>query len=71
MSKGKHHIDTQRVFLLFLMKAEVVVTAVQSLAYARRLCDPMDCGPLGSSVGGISQTRILEGDDISFSKGSS
>ena len=24
-------------------------------------CDPMDCSPLGSSVHGISQARILEG----------
>ena len=24
------------------------------------LCDPMDCGPLGSSVHGILQARILE-----------
>ena len=24
------------------------------------LCDPMDCGPPGSSVHGISQVRILE-----------
>ena len=24
------------------------------------LCDPMDCSPLGSSVHGISQARILE-----------
>ena len=32
--------------------------------------DPMDCSPLGSSVHGISQARILECVAISFSKGS-
>ena len=35
------------------------------------LCDPMDSSPLGSSVHGISQTRILEWVAISFSRGSS
>ena len=32
-------------------------------------CDPMDCSPPGSSVHGISQARILEWVDISFSRG--
>ena len=35
------------------------------------LCDPMDCGPPGSSVYGIFQARILEWVAISFSKVSS
>ena len=35
------------------------------------LCDPVDCSPLGSSVHGISQTRILEWGAFSFSRGSS
>jgi len=35
------------------------------------LCDPMDCSPLGSSVYGILQARILEWVAISFSRGSS
>ena len=30
-------------------------------------CDPMDCSPPGSSVHGISQTRILEWVAISYS----
>ena len=33
------------------------------------LCDPMDCGPLGSSVHEISQARILEWVAISYSRG--
>ena len=35
------------------------------------LCNPMDCSPPGSSVHGISQARILEWVDISFSRRSS
>ena len=35
------------------------------------LCDPVDCGPPGSSVHGILQARILEWVAISFSRGSS
>ena len=35
------------------------------------LCDPMDYSPLGSSVHGILQARILEWVTISFSRGSS
>ena len=35
------------------------------------LCDPMDCSPLGSSVCGILQARVLEWAAISFSRGSS
>ena len=35
------------------------------------LCDPVDCGPPGSSVHGISQARIQEWVAISSSRGSS
>ena len=35
------------------------------------LCEPMDCSPLGSSVHGILQARILEWVTIPFSRGSS
>ena len=35
------------------------------------LCDCMDCNPLGSSVHGISQVRVLEWVAISYSRGSS
>ena len=35
------------------------------------ISNPVDCGPQGSSVHGISQARILERVDISSSKGSS
>ena len=32
-----------------------------------RVCDPMDCGPSGSSVRGVSQTRTLQWVAIAFS----
>ena len=35
------------------------------------LCNPMDCSPLGSSVHGVFQARILEQVAISFTRGSS
>ena len=31
------------------------------------LSDPMDCSPLGSSIHGIFQARVLEWDAIAFS----
>ena len=34
------------------------------------LCDPIDCSQPGSSISGISQTRILEWVAIYFSRGS-
>ena len=43
----------------------------QSLQSCPTLCDPMDYSPIGSSVCGLSQARILEWVAISFSKGSS
>ena len=32
------------------------------------LCEPMDCSPLGSSIHGISQARVLEWGAIAFSE---
>ena len=43
-------------------------TCVQSCP---TICDPMDCSRPGSSVHGISQTRILEWVAVSSSRGSS
>ena len=41
----------------------------QSLQSCLTLCNPMDCSWPGSSVHGISQTRILEWVAISSSRG--
>ena len=35
------------------------------------LCEPTDCSPIGSSVHGIFQARVLEQVAISYSRGSS
>ena len=40
----------------------------KSLQSCLTLCDPMDCGPLGSSVHEILQARILEWVVISSSR---
>ena len=44
--------------------------AAKSLQSCPTLCDPVDCSPLGFSVHGILQARILEWVAISFSRGS-
>ena len=36
------------------------VVVVWLLSHVQLFCDPMDCGPSGSSVHEISQARILE-----------
>ena len=41
--------------------------AAKSLQSCPTLCDPIDGSPLGSSVPGIFQARILEWVSISFS----
>ena len=41
--------------------------ATKSLQSYLSLCDPIDSSPLGSSVPGILQARILEWVAISFS----
>ena len=55
---------------LEIMKISSIVV-IQLLSCVRLFCDPMDCGPPGSSVPSISQARILECVVISFCRGSS
>ena len=42
--------------------------AAKSLQSCPTLCDPIDGSPLGSSISGILQARILEWVAISFSR---
>ena len=44
-----------------------LAAAAKSLQSCPTLCDPIDGSPLGSSVSGILQARILEWVAISFS----
>ena len=47
--------------------AVAAAAAAKSLQSRLILCDPIDGSPLGSSVSGILQARILEWVAISFS----
>ena len=46
-----------------ILSVKVLVTKLCSMH-----CDPMDCGPPGSSVHGTSQARIVEWAAIFFSR---
>ena len=59
------------LFLPIYLLCLWMIVAVKSLNCVQLFCDSMDCSPLGSSLHGISQARILEQVAISFSKGSS
>ena len=48
-------------------QSHVAAAAAKSLQSCSTLCDPIDGSPLGSSVPGILQARILEWVAISFS----
>ena len=49
----------------------IVVMVLLVAQLCPTLCDPMDRNPLGSSVHGILQARILEWIAIPFSRGTS
>ena len=51
-------------FLLQCMKVKIESEVAQSCP---TLSDPMDCSPLGSSIHGIFQARVLEWGAIAFS----
>ena len=48
--------------------AAAAAAAAKSLQSCPTLCDPIESSPLGSSVPGILQARILEWVTIFFSK---
>ena len=50
---------------------QVAMCACSIVQSRPALCDPMNCRPSGSSVHGISETKILELVTISYSRGSS
>ena len=55
------------IHIPFLVSLGVAVAVAKSLQSCPTLCDPTDGSPLGSSVPGILQARILEWVAISFS----
>ena len=50
-----------------MLPAAAAAAAAKLLQSCPTLCDPIDCSPLGFSVPGILQARILEWVAISFS----
>ena len=58
---------TQKSRTWFVLFAIEPAAAAKSRQSCPTLCDPIDCSPLGSSVPGILQARILEWVAISFS----
>ena len=54
-----------------LLGRKAMTTCVLVVQSCLTVCDPMDCSSPGSSVYGISQSRILEWVAISFFSGSS
>ena len=55
------------IHLLLRKPTTDAAAAAKSLQLCPTLCDPIDSSPLGSSVPGILQARILERVAISFS----
>ena len=62
------HFSSSSVIFFSVVFSLLCVLVTQSCLI---LCNPMDCRPLGSSVHGILQTRILACVAIPFSMGSS
>ena len=65
-SSHLEHTTIKFTFLKYNFQKVVVMLVAQSCL---TLCNPMDCSPLGSSVHGIPQARILEQVAIPFSRG--
>ena len=51
------------------LSPQCVRVCAQAAQSCPTLCDPVDCSPLGSSVHGILQARILEWVALPSSKG--
>ena len=60
------HLIVSDKEVAFKVMGYVCVGSVSQLCLT--LCGPLDCSPLGSSVRGISQARILERVAISYSR---
>ena len=62
-------VNERQSFCLQSEQAAASAAAAKSPQLCLTLCDPTDGSPLGSSVPGILQARILEWVAISFSNG--
>ena len=70
-SCNSHYINISGCHLLTLWRRGKREDKVLAARSCLTLCNPLDCGPLGSSVHGISQAEILDWVAIPFSRGSS
>ena len=52
---------------IFHLRRKVKESESEVAQLCRTLCDPMDCGPPGSSVHGTSQAGVLEWGATAFS----
>ena len=68
LSSGAIKLQSSRAPKLCRIKHEFM--HAKSLQLCPTLCDPLDFSPLGSSVHGVLQARILEWVAIPFSWGS-
>jgi len=57
----------QQQHVVTIFRPAAAAAAAESLQSCPTLCDPIDGSPLGSSVPGILQARIVEWVAISFS----
>ena len=62
---------TTLIKITFTENLSIYIFCARSLQWCPTLCDPVDCGPPGSSIHGILQSRILEWVTMPFSRGSS
>ena len=65
--EGPSFVTCQAFLNQEIPAAAAAAAAAKSLQSCPTLCDPIDGSPLGSSVPGILQVRILEWVAISFS----
>ena len=68
---ARHERSTWPSLCSSCLQWNVILLLFSLLSCVWLFCNPMDCGPQGSSVNGISHSRILEWVAISFSRGSS
>ena len=68
-SRGITLLTAVHLDKLWFFQWSCLDVSAQSLQLYLTLCDPVTCSPLGSSIHGILQARILQWVAISFSNG--
>ena len=68
-SRGITLLTAVHLDKLWFFQWSCLDVSAQSLQLYLTLCDPVACSPLGSSIHGVLQARILQWVAISFSNG--